>query len=146
MTLILSREKCWHSSYQGKGGGEPFITLTVAQCVGSIKEIVSSEPCLNFKQNSKRNCFKKSGMHLANITVRKKYIRNHQNFMRNKFQSFEDASKIASLPMVSYNVHNLPNTLYMHQRQHSHQLQLFSSSTMILTSLVLHHVHHLVKS
>ena len=67
-------------------------------------------------------------------------------FMRNKFQSFEDASKIASLPMVSYNVHNLPNTLYMHQRQHSHQLQLFSSSTMILTSLVLHHVHHLVKS
>ena len=51
---------------------------------------------------------------------------------------------LASLPMVSYNVHNLPNTLYMHQRQHSHQLQLFSSSTMILTSLVLHHVHHLV--
>ena len=47
---------------------------------------------------------------------------------------------LASLPMVSYNVHNLPNTLYMHQRQHSHQLQLFSSSTMILTSLVLHHL------
>ena len=66
--------------------------------------------------------------------------------MRKNSRSFEDASKIASLPMVSYNVHNLPNNLYMHQRQHSHQSQLFSSSTMILTSLVLHHVHHLVKS
>ena len=45
--------------------------------------------------------------------------------MRKNSRSFEDASKIASLPMVSYNVHNLPNTLYMHQRHHSHQLQLF---------------------